>query len=139
MAAPGRQQHQGRAEALASCGEEVGHRGRDDVGIAVYLVTETRLDRGEIGDHRAEDVYVVWCSQIRTSSASTASPNRVAAISSKCFGKSVARTSWRWLPPVARRRECSRCRLTLAAVGVAESIRVKALGYTRLIAGFRRG
>src|SRR5260370_20198821 len=123
MAARGSQQHQGWGEALASCGEEVGHRGRDDVGIAVCLVTKSRFDRGEIGDHRAEDVYVVWCSQIRTSSASTASPNRVAAISSKCFGKSVARTSWPCLPPVALKRECSRCRSTLAAVGMSESIR----------------
>jgi hypothetical protein len=92
-AAPGGKQHEGRSKALASGSEKVGHRSGDHVGITLYLVPNSRLDRGEIGDNGAEDVYVFCGSQIWTSSASIASPKRLAAISSNCCGTAVTRTS----------------------------------------------
>jgi len=58
------------------------HRGRDLVWIVPYPVPEGRLDCCQVGGNGTEDLYVFCGSQMCTSSASIASPKRLAAISS---------------------------------------------------------
>src|SRR3981081_4828666 len=92
--APARgQKYQCRADSLAAGGKEVRHRRSDLVRVMPDPVPESSLDCGQVGSHRAEDVYVFCGSQIDTSSASIASPNRLAAISSNRCGTAVTRTS----------------------------------------------
>ena len=54
-AAPRGQQDQRRADALASGGEEVRHRRRDHVGVAVDETAQAGFDRLQITRDRAED------------------------------------------------------------------------------------
>src|SRR5579862_2632676 len=119
-AEPRGQQHERGSEPLASGRHERGHRPRHDGRIALDLAAQQVLDHGQVARDRPEEGGYLVCafcsSQIRTSSASTASPNMFDATEWKCSGIAVTSTSWCGSAPSARSREWSSIRSTLAAV-----------------------
>src|ERR1700738_1456926 len=102
-------EHKGRPDALAAGRKQVGHRAGNHLWIGVDQLAQAGLDRCEVIGHRTEkigdDGYVVCFSQICTSCARMRSPNRWAAIRSKCWGTAVTRISCGGESPAARRRE----------------------------------
>src|SRR4029077_7823881 len=121
----GREQDERRPDALTTGGEQVGHRGGDDVGVCGDRFMQAGLDGSEVPRDGTKQArlrgYVACFSQSCTSCARTPSPKMLAAIRSNCCGTAVTNISCRGVASPARSLEWSRCRSTLAAVVVAES------------------
>src|SRR5207302_5105582 len=128
---PAGQQDQGRPESLAAGGEEGAHRtGHRRPVVVGDRGPDPELDVVEVLRHGGEETGVYRPSQRSTSCTSgTSWPKRIAATWWKRRGTAVTTSSWLGVASVgASIPACRSWRLTLSAVGRAESMTVNASG-----------